>query len=132
MVQDHFWEKRVCDPFSTHFWSQNGLFSRHFGVFHAPKRVSTGSKRVKNTCSSIPSGLGTALENLIFFAPGTLVDPPLAVAMRGPGCPPAPPNDHWYGGLGGSLGGFAARKTTKNGGSRVDYVPSELGFEPPR
>ena len=53
---------------------------------------------------SIPSGLGTTLEKLIFFAPGTLVYPPLAPAVRGPGCPPAPPSDHWYGGLGGSLG----------------------------
>ena len=41
---------------------------------------------------------------MIFFAPGTLVDPPLAPAVRGPGCPPAPPSDHWYGGLGVSLG----------------------------
>ena len=36
------------------------------------------------------------LEKMIFFAPGTLVDPPLAPAVRGPGCPPAPPSDHWF------------------------------------
>ena len=28
------------------------------------------------------------------------MDPPLAPAVRGPGCPPAPPSDHWYEGLG--------------------------------
>ena len=39
-----------------------------------------------------------------FFAPGTLVDPPLAHTKCGPGCPPAPPSDHWCGGLGVLLG----------------------------
>ena len=63
-------EKCVFDPFSTHFWSQNGPFSRHFGFFHGPKRATTGSKRPKNTCLSIPSGLGTTLEKLIFFRSG--------------------------------------------------------------
>ena len=87
-------EKRVFDPFLTHSWSQNGPFSRHFGIFHEPKRVTTGSKWAKNTCLSIPSGLGTTLEKMIFFALGTLVDPPLAPSVRGPGCPPAPPSEH--------------------------------------
>ena len=49
MVQDHFLEKRVFDPFLTHLWSQNGPFSRHFGIFHGPKHATTGSKRPKNT-----------------------------------------------------------------------------------
>ena len=109
-------EKRVFDPFLTHFWSQNGPFSRHFGIFHGPKRATTGSKRAKNTCLSIPSGPGTTLEKMIFFAPGTLVDPPLAPAVRGPGCPPAPPSDHWYGGLGGLLGDSETWKPQKVGG----------------
>ena len=61
-------EKRVFDPFLTHFWSQNGSFSRHFGIFHGPKRATTGSKWPKNTCLSIPSGLGTTLEKM-FFSP---------------------------------------------------------------
>ena len=87
-------EKRVFDPFLTHFWSQNGPFSRHFRIFHGPKCATTCSKRPKNTCLSIPSGLGTTSEKIIFFAPGTLVDPPLAPAVRGPGCPPTAPNDH--------------------------------------
>ena len=43
-------EKRVFDPFLTHFWSQNGPFSRHFGIFHGPKLVATGSKWAKTTC----------------------------------------------------------------------------------
>ena len=89
-----FLEKRVFDPFLTHCWSQNGPFSRHFGIFHGPKRATTGSKRPKNTCLSIPSGLGTTLEKMIFFAPGTLVDPPLAPTVRGLAGLPAAPSDH--------------------------------------
>ena len=89
-----FLGKRVFDPFVTNFWSQNGPFSRHFGIFHGPKRATTGSKRPKNTCLSIPSGLGTTLEKMIFFAPGTLVDPPLAPTVRGLAGPPAAPSDH--------------------------------------
>ena len=109
-------KKHVFDPFLTDFWSQNCPFSRHFGIFHGPKYVTTGSERPENTCLSIPGGLGTTLEKIIFFAPVTLVDPPLAPAVRGPGCPPAPPSDHWYGGLGISLGDAEAWKPQKVGG----------------
>ena len=42
---------------------------------NAPPRAQNG---LKNTCLSIPSGPGTTLEKIIFLAPGTLVDPPLA------------------------------------------------------
>ena len=105
-----FLENHVFDPFLTHCWSQNGPFSRYFGIFHGPKRATTGSKRPKNTCLSIPSGLGTTLEKIIFFAPGTLVDPPLAPTVRGLAGPPAAPSDHWYGGLRGSLGNSEAWK----------------------
>ena len=94
-----FLKKRVFDPFLTHCWSQNGPFSRHFWIFHGPKRATTDSKRPKTACLSIPSGLGTTLEKIIFFAPGTPVDPPLAPTVRGLAGPPAAPSDHWYGGL---------------------------------
>ena len=70
----------------------------------------------KNTCLSIPSGLGTTLEKIIFFAPGTLVDPPLAPTVRGLAGPPAAPSDHWYGGLRVSLGDSEAWKSPKVGG----------------
>ena len=106
-------EKCGFDPFLTHFWSQNGPFSRYFGIFHGPKRATTGSKRPKNTCLSIPSGLGTTLGKTIFFAPGTLVHPPLAPAVHRLGCPQAPPSDHSYGGLGGLLGDSEAWKPQK-------------------
>ena len=111
-------EKCVFNPFLTHLWSQHSPFSRHFGIFRGPNCVTTCSKRPKNTCLSIRSGLGTTLEKLIFLAPGTLVDPPLALAGRGPGCPPAAPSDHWYGGLGVSLGDSEACKQEKVGGCR--------------
>ena len=80
-------EKRVFHPFLTHCWSQNGPFPRHFGIFHGPKRTTTGSKLPKNTCLSIPSGLGTTLNTVIFFAVGTLVDPPLAPSYAWAGRP---------------------------------------------
>ena len=44
------------------------------------------------------------------------MDPPLAPAVRGPGCPPASPSDHWFGGLGVSLGESKAWKPQKVGG----------------
>ena len=94
---ESFLEKRVFDPFLTHCSSQNGPFSRDFGIFHGPKRATTASKRPKNTRLSISSGLGTTLEKMIFFALGTLVDPPLAPTVRGLAGPPAAPSDHWYG-----------------------------------
>ena len=109
-------EKCIFDPFLTHFWSQNDPFSRQFGIFHGPMSLTTGSKLAKNTCLSIPSGLGTSLEKIFFFAPGTLVDPPLAPTARWPGCPSAPPSDHWYGGLGVSLGDSEGWKPKKAGG----------------
>ena len=59
-------EKRVFDPFLTHFWSQNSPNSRHFGIMHGAKRATTGSKRAKTTCLSIPNGLGSLLEKRVF------------------------------------------------------------------
>ena len=59
-------EKCVFHPFLTHFWSQNGPFSRHFGIFHGPKHVTTGSKSDKNTCLSIPNGPRSLLEKRVF------------------------------------------------------------------
>ena len=104
-------EKRIFHPFLTHCWSQNGPFSKYFAIFHGPKRATTASKRPQNTCLSIPSGLGTTLEKIIFSAPGTLVDPPLAPTVRGLAGPPAATSDHWYGGLRGSLGVSEAWET---------------------
>ena len=47
---------------------------------------------------------------MIFFALGTLVDPPLAPTVTGLAGPPAAPSDHWYGGLRVSLGDSEAWK----------------------
>ena len=116
MVRDHFWKKRVFDPFLTHFWSQNDPFFKAFWGFPRGKTRAAGSKWAKNTRLSIPSGLGTILKKLIFFAPGTLVDPPLAPTMRGLCYPPAAPSDHGYGGQGGSLGDSEGWKPQKGGG----------------
>ena len=118
--------KRVLDPFLSHFWSQNGPFSMHFGIFRGPKCATTGSKRAKNTCLSIPSGLGTSLKKIIFFAPGTPVDPPLAPTVRGLCCPPATGSDHWCEGVGISLGDSEARKPQKVGGCEWNRCPRIL------
>ena len=45
---------------------------------------------------------------MIFFALGTLVDPPVAPTVRGLAGPPAAPSDPWYGSLRVSLGDFEA------------------------
>ena len=57
------------------------------------------------------------------FAPGTLVDPPLAPTVRGPGCPPAVPSDHWYGCLGVRLGDSEGWKSQKVGGCGWNRCP---------
>ena len=67
---------------------------------------------------------------MIFFAPGTPVDPPLAPTVRGPRCPPAAPSEHWYGGLLVSLGEFEAWKAQKVGGCRWTRCPRNASFEP--
>ena len=79
-----FLEKRIFDPFLPHRWSQKGPFSRQFGIFHGPQRTTTGSKRPKNSCLSIPSGLGTTLEKSFFSPRGprwTHCWPPLCVGL---------------------------------------------------
>ena len=114
-----FLEKRVFDPFLTHCWSQNGPFSRHFGIFHGPKRATTGSKRPKNTCLSIPSAHEQLLKKSIFSPRGPWWThrwpPPCAgrAALR----------LHQVTTSTGStrlVGPFRGVETTKSGGLRVD------------
>ena len=47
---------------------------------------------------------------MFFFASETLVEPLLAPTLRGLSCPPAPPSEHYYRGLGVSLVGSKAWK----------------------
>ena len=54
------------------------------------------------------------------------MDPLLAPTVRGLGCPPAAPNDHWYGGLGISLGDSEAWKPQKVGGCGWTRCPRNL------
>ena len=106
-------EKYVFAPFLTHFWSPNGPFLKHFGMFHRIKHVTAGSKRAKNICLRSLNGLGTTLEKMNFFAPGPLLDPVLAPTVRGPCCPVAPPSHHWYGSVGVLVGDSEAWKPQK-------------------
>ena len=124
MVWDHFLEKRVFDPFSTHFWSRNGPFSRHFRIFHGPKRATMASKRPKNTCLSIPSGLGTTLEKKFFSPRG-----PWWTHRWHPPCAGwAAPSNHWYGGLGVSFVKSEAWKPQKVRGCGWTRCPYNLVF----
>ena len=51
------------------------------------------------------------------------MDPPLAPTVPGPGSPLAPPSDHWYGGLGVSLGDSEAWKAQQVGGCGRNRCP---------
>ena len=61
MVRHLCCKKHALEAVLTHFWSHKGPFSRHLGIFHGLKCVSTGSKRVRSTCLSIPNGPGLLL-----------------------------------------------------------------------
>ena len=125
MVRITFGKTRFRPIFDAFLVPKRPIF-KAFWDFHGPKHVTTGSKQAKNTCWSIPNGLGTTLEKMIVFAPGSLVDPPLAPTVRGPGCPAAPPSDHLFGGLGVSLGDSEAWKPQKVGDCRWNRCPRNL------
>ena len=62
----NFRKNTFFEPFLTHLWLHNGPFSSRFGNFHGLKRVTSGSKWPKNTCLSIPNGLGSLVEKCVF------------------------------------------------------------------
>ena len=59
--------KRVWDPLLTPFWSQSGPFPTHFGSFHGPNPVTTGSKWAKKNPFAHPKGSRTTFENNTFL-----------------------------------------------------------------
>ena len=114
-------EKHVFDPFLIHFWSHNGPFSRHFGIFHGPKHVTMAKHLFEH-----PKWSRNNFGKVISFAPGTPVDPPLAPTVRGLCCPPAAPSDHWYGGRHVSLGDSETWEPQKLGGCGWTRCPQNL------
>ena len=66
MVQDHFCK----NAFLTHFGPIFGPKTAHFQGILGFSMAQNAPPRPKNTCLSIPSGLGTTLEKMIFFCPG--------------------------------------------------------------
>ena len=48
MVQDHFWKNVFFSHFLTHYWSHNGPFLRHLGVFHGPNLSPHAQNMLKN------------------------------------------------------------------------------------
>ena len=105
------------DPFLTHFRSQNGPCSRHFGTLRGPKRATTGSKQAKNTCPSTPRGPGSFLEKVV--SPPPPLDPidpfwrPLVWARA---CSVRKRSGPRYRCLGVRLGHFEGWKPQKVGG----------------
>ena len=93
----------------------------HWSGHAKGSRITTSLKRATNSFLSIPSGRETTLKN--FFIPGTLQDPALALTMRGPCRPAAPPSDNRYGGLGASLGDSKACKPQNGGGWGCTLCP---------
>ena len=63
---------------------------------------------------------------MIFSPQGPLVDPALAPTVPRLGCPPAAPSDHWYRGLGDSLGDSEASKPQKVGACGWTRCPRNL------
>ena len=66
------------------------------------------------------------MKKIIFFAPGTLVDPPLAPTVTRLCCPPAKRTYHWYEVVGISLGDSEAWKPQKMGGCGWNTCPRNL------
>ena len=108
------------------------LVVTRFGPWNIPKCLENGplwdQKWVKNgskTCfSKSDPGPVAMLKQMFlahnfgknhFFRPGDPGGPPLAPTVRGLYYPPAPPSDHWHGGLGVSLGDSEAWKPQKWG-----------------
>ena len=59
-------EKRVFHPSLTHFWFQNGPFSRLFGTLEGPKWLKMGSKWALLTCLFTPTAPRSFLEKGVF------------------------------------------------------------------
>ena len=80
MVHDQFWKTRfspIFDPFLVPKWPILGF--------------STGHHR--QYLFEHPQWSGNTFGKKFFFAPSTMLDPPLAPTMRSPGSPLAPPSD---------------------------------------
>ena len=97
--------------------------------FSMRQNAAPGSIRPKSTCLSIPSGLGTTLEK-IFFSPRPWWTPHWPQIVRVPGCPPAAPSDHTYGGLGGPLRDSEAWKPQNVGGCGSTRCPRSSDLSP--
>ena len=99
MVKDHFWKS----AFLTHFGPFFRAKMAHFQGILAIAMAQIASRRVHNGLKTVFWASQVVEESIwrkFFFALGTLVDQPLAPTVHGGSCPPAPQNDHWYGGLG--------------------------------
>ena len=115
IVQDHFWKNTFLSPFRPIF----GVEMAHFqGILvfslaqNAPPRAQNGQKYVFEH----PRWSRNKFEKNHFFSPGDPSGPTVGPAVRGPGCPPAVPSDHWYGCLGVCLGDSEGWKPRKVGG----------------
>ena len=67
MVEDHFLEKPVFDPFLTHFLVPKSPFSRLLGTFHGPKRCHHGLKMGQKHLFEHPKWSRIAFEKNVFL-----------------------------------------------------------------
>ena len=80
----------IFDPF---FVVKRTIF-KAFWDLPWPKTRPHGLKTSEKHLFEHPKWSRNNFETNDFFRPGTLVVPPLAPTVRGPGCPPAVPSDH--------------------------------------
>ena len=66
MVHDQFWKNEFLTHFYPVFVQKNGPFSRHFGILHAAKRVTTCSKLAKKHLFEHPEWLETTFGKMNF------------------------------------------------------------------
>ena len=108
-------KKRAFEPFLTHCWSQTahcqGILGFSMGQ-HALPWAQNGLKTLFWACQVVWDQLW---KNSCFSSRGPS-GPTVSPHRARAGCPPAPPSDDWYGGLGVSLGDCEAWKPHKVGG----------------
>ena len=80
-------EKCIFGPFLTQFLVPKRPIFKAFWDFPWPKTRHHGLEMAKKHLFENPKWSKNNFEKNIFFAPGTLVDPPLAPPVRRPGCP---------------------------------------------
>ena len=118
-------------PPAPHFVPQNSLFwpKTASKFIRNGQTKGNGGYTPRSLCQTAPKPRtgGILVWKQSFFRPVEPRGPTVGPHYAQPGLPCG--SNHWYGALGVSLGDSEAWKPIKSGGLRLDYVPSEFGFE---